>query len=161
MSKRKQNRKRPELVWDGMTRKQHSGIADYMKRMAITLGLTHWHLTLSEEFTAEDGHEEALATCTVLPGRHVAEFRLAKDFNSFKRKEKKQAIIHELLHCHQQRLLLWADDTLKEALGVMVYEMFMAGYRDNFEHMVDDLAVVLARLIDDRECKHLLTGGKK
>lgn len=157
MSKKAKS-KRSVIVWDGMTKKQHANISKYIGKMAATLGLTHWSIRLSDEHTAEDGNEDALATCTTFPGRHVAVIRLAKDFNAFSYKEKKQALIHELLHCHQQRLLLWADDTLKEALGLVSYEILLAAYRDNFEHMVDDLSVVFARLIDDSSAKHLLKG---
>lgn len=159
MSK-KDKKDKKSIVWDGMSQKQHRNISQYIGKMAATVGLSHWKLKLSDEFCAEDGNEDALATLTVLPGRHVGSIRLAKDFNAFSYKDKKQAIIHELLHCHQQRLLLWADDTLREALGTVPYELLMAAYRDNFEHMVDDLSVVLSRLIDDSSAKSLLTGKK-
>lgn len=122
------------------------------------MGLTHWKIKLMDEHTAEDGNEDALATIGIIPGRHQAELRLAKDFLTFPLEDKRIAIIHELLHCHQQKLLLWADDTLKEVLGLVAYEIFNAAYRDNFEHMVDDLAVVIARLVDDSSCLHLLKG---
>lgn len=159
MSKKSKSKSK-RVVWDGMTRRQHRNITSYIARMAATMGLQHWQLKLCTEFCGEDGSEDALATLTVVPGRHVGSIRLAKDFNSFPYKEKKQAIIHELLHCHQQRLLLWADDTLRDALGSVSYEILLAAYRDNFEHMVDDLSVVMSRLIDDDSAKHLLTGEK-
>lgn len=155
---KKKKKTRDSLVWDGMTKKQHDNIGAYIAKMASTLGLLHWKLKLSDEFCEEDGNEDALATLSVLPGRHYGVIRIAKDFNKYDHSEKKQAIIHELVHCHQQRLLLWADDTLKEALGLVPYEIFWAAYRDNFEHMVDDLSVVFADLIDDSSVKHLLKG---
>jgi len=153
------SKKVSNIVWDGMTRKQHNRIAKYIQRMAATLGLREWKLKLMDEFTAEDGDENALMTIAILPGRHVGQIRLAKDFNSFPYEDKKQAIIHELVHCYQQKLLLWADDTLREVLGTVGYEIFNAAYRDNFEHMVDDLAVVFARVVDDSPAKHLLKGN--
>lgn len=155
---KKKSGKRERLIWDGMTKKQHANIAKYTANMAATLGLREWKLRLSEEFCEEDGNEDALATLTVLPGRHYGVVRLAKDFNTFPYEEKKQALVHELVHCHQQRLLLWADDTLREVLGTIAFEIFWAAYRDNFEHMVDDLSVVLSRLVDDSSCAHLLKG---
>lgn len=151
--------KKKAVVWDGMSRKQHRKIAQYIQRMAATLGLREWNLKLMDEFTAEDGNDDALMTIAIVPGRHMGQIRLAKDFNTFSYEERKQAIIHELVHCHQQRLLLWADDTLREVLGAVGYEMFNAAYRDNFEHMVDDLAVVFSRVIDDSPAKHLLKGN--
>ena len=153
------SKKVSNIVWDGMSRKQHNKIARYIQSMAATLGLREWNLKLMDEFTAEDGDENALMTIQIVPGRHMGQIRLAKDFNSFPYKDKKQAIIHELVHCHQQKLLLWADDTLREVLGTVGYEIFNAAYRDNFEHMVDDLAVVFARVIDDSPAKHLLKGN--
>jgi hypothetical protein len=150
-----------KTVWDGMSKKRHKQISQYIGKMIATLGLSHWNIKLADEFCEEDGNPDALATCQILPGRHYAVIRLAKDFNEHPYEEKKQAIIHELVHCHQQRLLLWADDTLREALGTVAYEIFWAAYRDNFEHMVDDLSVVFARLIDDSSAKHLLGEKKK
>lgn len=158
MSKKKDSKK-VSVIWDGMTRKQHRNIAKYLRRMSATMGLQAWKIYLSDEHTAEDGNEEALATVTILPGRHHATIRVAKDFMTFPIEDKRCALIHELLHCHQQRLLLWADDTLKEVLGLAAYEIFNAAYRDNFEHMVDDLAVVIGRLVDDRSSLHLLKGN--
>jgi hypothetical protein len=155
MSKKKKDK---SLVWDGMTKKQHGNISQYVGKMAATLGLVHWKLKLADEFCEEDGNPDALATLQVMPGRHYGLIRLSKDFNTFPYDEKKQALIHELVHCHQQRLLLWADDTLREALGSVAHEILWAAYRDNFEHMVDDLSVVLARLVDDSSCAHLLKG---
>jgi hypothetical protein len=158
MSKNKGKRKEA-IVWDGMSRKQHKNLAQYIQRMAATLGLREWKIKLMDEHTAEDGDSDALATISSVPGRHYAEIRVAKDFNSFSYQDKKTALIHELVHCHQQRLLLWADDTLREVLGTVGYEIFNAAYRDNYEHMVDDLAVVFARVIDDSPAKHLLKGN--
>jgi hypothetical protein len=136
-------------MWPRMSRKQFDGIVKYIEGIAGKLGLSEWTISLGHEPSEGD---DSMAECLATNGRLKATITVASDFNTFTLEDKRRTLIHELLHCHQQKAIeiLRCDDSEVEAhLGRLAWGLLQDALTKDQEIFVDNLSIVIARMIDD------------
>jgi hypothetical protein len=141
--------KKKKDMWPGMSRKQFDGIVKYIEGIAGKLGLSEWTISLGHEPSEGD---DSMAECLATNGRLKATITVASDFNTFTLEDKRRTLIHELLHCHQQKgiELFTADESEIEAhMGRLAWGIMYDAINLAQETMVDTLSVVISRMIDD------------
>lgn len=156
MSKRKPSVRK---VWPGMSVKQHCGIGRYLGAMAFELGLTEWQVELELEPCEDSCNAQISVTDKAL----TAVVAVNKSFNELPILEKRQTLIHELLHCHQVRAcetIHGSGAPLSTQLGSAAFEQFEYAFDKDQEIMVDNLATVIVRMIDDSSVVKYLEVGK-
>lgn len=139
-------------VWPGMTKRQHKGIGRYLRDVADMIGLREWTLELSYEPAPG---EDSLADCASTGGRLKARVRVCSDFNDLPLEVKRLTLIHELVHCHQQKgvEVFFENVWVHKSIGLSAYNQLASALDKDQEIMTDNIAVVLGRLLDD---SHLL-----
>jgi hypothetical protein len=117
-------------------------LADYIRSIADRLGLGHWTVFLG----SEPAEEHARAQVQPVEGRYVASIHVQADWWDSAPHERRNDIVHELLHlAHRDqtdviRVGLLRSGFLSEAAGNMVWSLFAT----ETERMVDHLTGVLA-----------------
>lgn len=137
-----------KVSWPGMTNRQHKRLGRYVRELANVLGLYEWSLLLGDEPADDD----ALTSVVVTDGQNRAVISVCKDFNTLELREKRRALIHELVHCHEQKAMeTVTSDTspLPDLLGLAAWEVFVHSISKDHEIMVDNLAIVIASMVDD------------
>lgn len=133
-------RKQPDPVWEGMSRVDFEAIKDYIGEIAEQIGLRDWDLILNTTPCEDPANR---ATCNPTYGQKRAMLTLCKDFATIADDDKRQVIIHELIHCH-----LDAIDTacrnVRNQLGEMVYPVWAESVKDAIEWATDGIASAIA-----------------
>lgn len=91
-----------EMMWPGMSRKKFLKLGAYLRETANQLGLRDWFFEMNYAPLSADG--DVIATVRCIYGRKRASVRLVQDFAQRSKEEQRMVIIHELLHCHTERI---------------------------------------------------------
>jgi hypothetical protein len=128
-----------------MTEIEWTVLGEYVRWVANEIGLRDWHLLLSQ-IPPDEG---CYAMIYPTEGRKHARLQVCADFRSLSLDVQRQAIVHELIHCH----LAPATDFIRLDLnntGMLtqpVYDMLWASYKRQIECATDGMA--------DEWAKHL------
>lgn len=145
MSKRK---RASDQLWPGMTERQHKRLGKYVRELANVLGLYDWTLILANVPADED----ALAQVDVTDGQHRAVLSVCGEWNTMDVGEKRRALVHELIHCHEQKAMesvMGEEAPMATLLGAAAWSVLEFTLHKDTEIMVDNLAIVIARMVDD------------
>lgn len=114
-----------------------------IRKLAGDLGLHDWDLRL-----ADDAPEVGTAgQCHVTYGRRLARIMLAEPDDH---DDLIDTIIHELLHCHFEPIS-WAAESLRRAVGDMVFNVWEGSQKDTIEIAIDAIAAAMTRRYDTED----------
>lgn len=129
--------KRPRL-----TDEQAAAADGYIRRIADLMGMQHWDVFVA----AEAARKGVNASVEPVDGRQVAPIFLARDWWDHSPEDKRNDIVHELIHCiHRDQ-----TDLIRVALrdsGYLpgkAFQLLWTGFAQATEVMVDHLAGVIA-----------------
>jgi hypothetical protein len=111
-------------------------IADVQGRML----LADWRITLSRKPT---DHPHVGASVDCVPGQHVADVWLNKDFDHYLRATQRHIVVHELVHLHLSKLEFHLFTQTRD-LGEHEKASIEQGHKSHEEYAVDDLARIIA-----------------
>lgn len=123
------------------TKRQRTALREYARWMANELELRDWTINLVYEPAADD---DAMAQVTCTYGRKFVTIKLAADFFQFSLEKQRQAIVHELLHCHTSGIE-WQYNNLGGHIAPDVFSVCWGGIRDQVEFATDAMADALAK----------------
>lgn len=145
-------KKKPD-VWPGMTAVQHEALSRYFRATADAVGLTSWEIDLADE--PIEGENLAAVNCTF--GRLHAAVIVARDWMEQPLEERRQAVMHELVHVMTDRVEQSFSD-MEALMAPQVYTLAFNTFRTNVEYAVDEIARQLVKFSDDSNIIHLLEG---
>jgi CO/xanthine dehydrogenase Mo-binding subunit len=112
----------------------------YVDEIASLMGLGDWQIIVEPGFAEDGSHGES----SIAYGRQAAVLRFGEETFSQKRDEVRDTVVHELLHCHLERLRVDHRAATEQLTG-----QARALARDSFyvslEQAIDKLAAVFAR----------------
>lgn len=120
-----------------LTAAERKALAAYILERMRELGLREWTIHILSE-PPED--EDANASIDPCIGRRVATLRVCPDFRELSRDDQRNAIVHELLHCHHVAATDIIRLDLPRHLAQSTYEILWEGFKRQIEYMVDALA---------------------
>lgn len=123
-----------------MTKRDRAELGRYIRWVADAIGLRDWELDLMLE-PAEEGH---VAEVDPTFGRRHAELRFCAKFRERDPEAQRNAVVHELVHCHLAPLQSQVEDDLDQLLGKPADLVFSLAFRRNLEYSVDALAEAIA-----------------
>jgi hypothetical protein len=151
MSKKGKQPKPKKGPWPEMPQKAFDDLNLYVAQLAAeVMGLGEWRITLKPEPAMEDCH----AHIEITENTQEAHLYVARDFNTLDKQRRKEVLMHELTHCHMERLWEHVDEA-KVALGMMG-EVWAGTIRGMFELTTDNIAFSWATMLDDSAMNHLL-----
>lgn len=156
MAKKKKSKKKDD-VWPGMPRKAHTALSCYIDRVANSIGLTQWELTLAE--TPTEDTNMAHINCTF--GRHCAVISVCEDWMNQSIEERRHTVMHELVHCFLDKPTSFVENDLGALLGKPAHTVLVEAYKMEVEFATDELAKALVHFSDDSEVVHYLEGRLK
>jgi hypothetical protein len=89
----------------------------------------------------------ALAEVQMALGRDHIRLRLSEFFPAASEEEQRHALAHELMHPHMHRLTERTIDAFQEHIGGVAYRIWLAGFRDDVEEVVDRMASMVEQLL--------------
>jgi len=114
----------------------------YVRLLAWKMGLGDWHITLDKMLPNGD----ALAQVHITYGQKRARIQLSRQFKRLPREGQRQTLVHELVHCHLERVRLsslnWTGPLGKKATQMAVNEV-----HDHIEFAVDAIATAWAETL--------------
>lgn len=113
----------------------------WVKMVANTLNLSDWVIKLEWDLSLE---EKYLARCLVCYGRNEARIILGESFEKSSPADKRETIIHELLHCHFGPMDEFVDETIPPLIGRPAYTAWESAYDLMQERAIDAIAVSIA-----------------
>lgn len=123
-----------------LTKRRHREILEYIVLLRQHLMLNDWNLGLDRDFLSDNALLAAI-TCTY--GQRHARIQIASDFDDHPLAQQRMALVHELLHCHMNRLRVSMVNTFN-LLGREAYEMGKSQLGDEVEYATDSIAQALA-----------------
>ncbi len=118
----------------------------YIRLMADSLGLKDWKIEVN--FT--DCDPNCIAQVGRVYGRKWGQIRIGEKFDKASEKDKKSAIIHELLHLHQAPMYNFVETLGLNPETMRTFDVIT-------EYIVDGLSVGIA---DNYNLKGGITNGK-
>lgn len=113
----------------------------YVRRLADRMGLRGWRFELDYDPQDADG---VTAESDLLEGRAVSVIRFSERFLEGDDDERRESVVHELLHCHHAEATYMVEADLRDALGTTAHDLFTAAWRRSMERCVDRLAALVA-----------------
>lgn len=113
----------------------------YVRWMANELGLRDWTTTVHWNVLS-DGDYQAHVECTY--GRKHAIITLGKCWSGLSQEERRETIVHELLHCHLDAITVQAR-SVWNALGKEAAGIAEDDHKDRIEWAVDGVAANIAK----------------
>jgi hypothetical protein len=134
-----------------LKRREQVAVMEWTRSVANRIGLRDW--TLHFDWDHDAGHDlpeghyaegcEGASIQTIYGRRHAV-LRLGDGFREYAPDKQRQYLVHELVHCHVNRLLDFVDTDLKGILGRPTWDLLSAAFERELEYAVDALADVLA-----------------
>ncbi len=125
-----------------LTKKRQAEIQAYVDELQPILRLTDWKIDVRTDHIENDS---ILASITCTYGQRHANLRVSDDFGDHSLVDQRIALVHELLHCHLNRIRVSALNTFTR-LGHDAYEVAKAQIGDEIEYATDAIAQALAPL---------------
>lgn len=123
-----------------MNAAERKALGEYVRWVANDIGLRDWTFKLRWEGCPE----EAQASIEPTEGRRVAVIYFCDDFRSLPADDQRNAVVHELIHCHHAAATDIIRVDLVRQLSQSTYELLYGAFRRQVEYMVDALADVVA-----------------
>lgn len=130
-----------------MKKRERKVLGAYLHDLANALELRDWTIRLSREPVDEETSEGVLTIADVraVPGRKVADVRVAELIVEKDPEYIRHFMVHELAHLHLVPLQHQCEEDLASLIGRPVETVFFHGFRRNLEYAVDGLASALAK----------------
>jgi hypothetical protein len=117
-------------------------LARYVSAIAYELGLRDWRFQV-EVVSRPKGYH---ARVHPIEGRRFAVIRFPPDFTELTPQTQRNAVVHELIHCHLAAATdIWRLDVGRH-LGQSVYDAMWSGYKREVELATDTLATAIDHL---------------
>lgn len=123
-----------------MDREDWDTLGLWIREAANTLGLRDWYLVVNH---SPPNKEQALASVETVKGRRFATIRVCSDFRQLTDWEQRNALVHELLHCHFDGVQHLLFETIPGQVGGAAAQAIMEGTQMSLEFGVDGLATAL------------------
>lgn len=136
--------RKEDNVWDGMPRVQFEALKKYVGYLADEMKLADWNFQVSLEPSGED----AWAEISITWGRKWAIIAVCKDFLKLKSNEQRHAMVHELIHCHNDGARALIRTAITEQFGQLSWGLLSNGLQREIELATDGLADVIAPHLD-------------
>lgn len=111
-------------------------LQNYVQSIRNQLGLRDWYLVIKHQ---PPENTAALASVFPIEGRRFATLRVCAEFRELTATEQRQAIVHELIHCHLGEIQHYLSNILPKALG-SVADTILEANRLKIEYAVDAIA---------------------
>lgn len=122
-----------------MSPEQFEGLKGYVKCLAWFMGLSDWNVIVAPE-PCEEG---AYATIELTRGKRAGQINVQEGFFDLDCDVQREAITHELLHCHLHALTACGED-VEDLMGKPATHVWYANFCRQEEFAVDALARVIA-----------------
>ena len=122
-----------------LTKKHRAEIQTYVDDLRTHVALLDWKIIVEAEF----GDEDVAAQIRCIYGTRHAFLSVGVSFDDHSLKQQRHVIVHELLHCHLNRVKGSVINVLNQ-MGREVYEVGKAQLVDEAEYAVDSIADALA-----------------
>lgn len=122
-----------------MKRKEQKALIRYIRWMANELGLRDWTL----RFDWEPCEEDCLAAVFPCEQRKLATIQFSERFLDLAPEQQRNAVIHELLHCHHVGASDMVRLDLLKHLAQSTYDVFWGGFKRQIEYMTDGIATAI------------------
>jgi hypothetical protein len=136
MSKRRKDKKRKQRIPEDHV----DGLLIFMSRLMIAMGLPSYRIQIMKK-PADKG---SIAEVIYTDDRYVAQVYLAKDWMDRTEDERRDTIVHEILHLWHRPLSDWFRDDVHETANVHEFVRLERQFRAITELMVDQMALILA-----------------
>jgi len=126
-----------------MTDKQHTDLSTYVRTLADMLGLKDAVVEISRD---EPEREDCAANVRGVPGRKFWSVSFGPRFWEMTADDKRETIVHELLHCHMDPALDHVRTDLYEnrIVGHQQYVLIYDAMLRTFEVGIDGIAHAIA-----------------
>lgn len=132
-----------------LTAQERTYWGKYLRRMADLLDLRDWTFVLMHDLIEDEPNDEdniVGAQVNFIDGRRRATVQLGEVFlKRATRKEQRQMMAHELLHCHFGAAWRHVENDLEVFLGKPTFTAFFNSFERNMEHGIDATAEALAK----------------
>lgn len=126
---------------------QRHVVEEFIECAIEALKLSHWTIRVDWSKRCEKG---ALATISEESDSKHATIRLSPEFFALPRRDRHQALLHELMHCHVFEVQRLAEDTVALLGSKRESAVFGIAYTSAVERLVDGMADTLLDLLEDR-----------
>ncbi len=123
-----------------MTPKERKAVGTYVRWMANELGLRDWTLAVSRD-TSDTA---CYADIDVATQTKEATIRLCVEWTTLSPEIQRRAVIHELLHCHLNRLSNYWE-YVAESVGRAVTDPTSKAHSRDMEVAIDAIALEIAK----------------
>lgn len=130
----------------GNTRIDHAylrELATYINETAAALGLADWHFTIE----AEPAKEGTYAQVNPVMGQRRAWLRFAVEVFDQSAERLREVIVHELMHCHVDRMDTAFHAAVDAGLGPQAEAVAVANWESVLEDAVDNIATAIAMFL--------------
>jgi len=117
----------------GLTKKHRTKIQVYVDELRSHIALLDWRIIVEEEFDVDDSNA---ASIRCIYGTRHAFLSISETFDEHTIEQQRQFLVHELLHCHLNRIKVSMINTFNE-LGREAFEQGKAQLIDEVEYAVD------------------------
>jgi hypothetical protein len=124
-----------------LNKADRKALGEYVRWVANEVGLRDWTLHLMYDDGLDEG---AIAMVTPTDGMKHAQLRFCHDFRHLAPEKQRQAVVHELLHCHHSAASNVLRLDLKDHLADSTHWVAWTGYKRQMEFANDAIAEVLA-----------------
>lgn len=123
-----------------MTKRDRTALGKYLRWLANQMGLRDWALLLDHDPPERD---DVWATCRPTFGQRRAVLRFAPDVREWDLERLRQVCVHELLHCHLDRMYTIYNTAAGE-LGAQAQRVSEYAWKSVLEDACDDVATAWA-----------------
>jgi len=134
-------RRKKRSVRDSHVSKDHlDAILVFISKMTVMMGLPSYRILIM----AKPADKGSVAEIITTDDRYVAQLYLCKDWMSRSDDERRDTIVHEVLHLWHRQLSDWLREDVHGATGVHEYARLERQFHNITELMVDGIAMILA-----------------
>lgn len=123
-----------------VTKREAQAVADFASEVLTTLNMPGWRILVMDEPADDD----SVASIDTVYGKYTAQVYLASDWMKRTDQDRRETVVHEMLHLLHFRINHIFDDAA-ELMRDHEHEALNTRYRRETELMVDHLAKFLAR----------------
>jgi len=134
--KRRKDKRRKQRVPEDHV----DGLLIFISKLMVAMGLPAYRILIMDK-PADKG---SIAEVIYTDDRYVAQVYLSKDWMSRPEDERRDTIVHEVLHLWHRPLSDWFRDDVHEAVNVGDFVRLERQFHAVTELMVDQMALILA-----------------
>jgi hypothetical protein len=126
-----------------MTDDAHRVLVNYIRDVADRIGLRDWQFDLARDVVPE---KNRIAQVEVWGDSVTATMWIGESFWKYGPRMQREVVVHELIHCHTDRLYRRARDVARN-LGREAYMIALDSFDQQHEFAVDGIAAAWARML--------------